>query len=166
MSSDHPAEYGWNTDMGVPLMEKLKADLKTALRGKNTEAKNTIRQIISEYPTLTIPLTLESGKKSFRLKKPDEITDEEILGIIQGLAKSEKTVLEFKNEATSDYLGMLELYLPRMATRAEIEEWVTANINFSDFKSPMQAMGPIMKHFGKLADGKLVKEVLQGLSEN
>ncbi|MFC1829430.1 GatB/YqeY domain-containing protein [Thermodesulfobacteriota bacterium] len=165
MPNKQDATYGWNTHMPISLMDKLKADLKTALLGKDTEAKNTIRQIISEYPNLTVPLTLESGKKSFRLKKPEEITDDDILGIIQGLAKSEKTVLEMKKEATSEYLRILELYLPKMATREEIANWIQENIDFSGFKSPMQAMGPIMKHFGKLADGKQVKEVLQGLSE-
>ncbi|MFC1515287.1 GatB/YqeY domain-containing protein [Thermodesulfobacteriota bacterium] len=165
MPNKQDATYGWDTDMPISLMDKLKADLKTALLGKDTEAKNTIRQIISEYPNLTVPLTLESGKKSFRLKKPEEITDDDILGIIQGLAKSEKTVLEMKKEATSEYLRILELYLPKMATREEIANWIQENIDFSGFKSPMQAMGPIMKHFGKLADGKQVKEVLQGLSE-
>lgn len=159
------AQYGWSADMPVSLLEKLKSDLKTAVRNRDTEAKNTIRQIMSEYPNLTVPLTLESGKKSFRLKKPDEISDDDILGIIQGLAKSEKTVLEMKKEAGSDYLRMLERYLPSMATREEIRQWITENIDFSDFKSPMQAMGPIMKHFGKLADGKRVKEVLAELSQ-
>lgn len=165
MAGDQVEGYGWNTDMSVSLLEKLKSDLKTAVRAKDTEAKNTIRQIMSEYPNLTVPLTLESGKKSFRLKKPEEISDDDILGIIQGLAKSEKTVLEMKKEETSGYLRILQLYLPRTATREEIAHWVIENIDFSDFKSPMQAMGPIMKHFGKLADGKLVKEVLEGLSE-
>lgn len=165
MTGDQVERYGWNTDMSVSLLEKLKSDLKTAVRAKDTEAKNTIRQIMSEYPTLTVPLTLESGKKSFRLKKPEEISDDDILGIMQGLAKSEKTVLEMKKEETSGYLRILELYLPGAATREEIAQWVIENIDFSDFKSPMQAMGPIMKHFGKLADGKLVKEVLEELSE-
>jgi hypothetical protein len=38
------------------------------------------------------------------------------------------------------------------------------NIDLSQYKSPMQAMGPIMKHFGKLADGNMVKQLLQDLS--
>jgi hypothetical protein len=29
----------------------------------------------------------------------------------------------------------------------------------------MQAMGPIMKHFGKQADGSLVKQILQDLAK-
>jgi hypothetical protein len=29
----------------------------------------------------------------------------------------------------------------------------------------MQAIGPVMKHFGKLAEGKLVKEILQDFNK-
>lgn len=145
----------------MTLLERLKADLKTAMLDKNTDLRNTVRQIMAEFPKLTVPLTLESGKKTSRPKKPEEITDQDIQDIIRGLVKSEKTVLELTKVETSAYLQILETYLPRMASRAEIEAWIEANIDFSQFKSPMQAMGPIMKHFGKLADGNLVKEILQ-----
>jgi hypothetical protein len=47
-----------------------------------------------------------------------------------------------------------------MATEEEITAWARENIDLSQFKSPMQAMGPIMKHFGKSADGNVVKKVL------
>jgi len=163
MLKEHVANYGWNRDMPISLLEKLKVDLKTAVLSKDAEGKNTIRLIMSEYPKLTVPLTLESGKKTTRLKKPEEITNDEILGIIQGLVKSEKIVLEIKKEVSSDYLRILESYLPQMATRTEIASWIEKNIDFSEFKKPMQAMGIIMKHFGKLADGNLVREVLQEL---
>ena len=52
-----------------------------------------------------------------------------------------------------------------MAGREEISAWIEANIDFSQFKSPMQAMGPIMKHFGKQADGSQVKEILQQMAK-
>ena len=61
---------------------------------KNEQVRNTLRLIMAEFPKLTVPLTLESGKKSTRLKKPDEITDDDVIGIIRGLSKSEQTVLE------------------------------------------------------------------------
>ena len=156
--------YGWNTDMGTPLLAKLKEDMKTAMRSKDNAVRDAVRQIMSEFPKLTVPLTLESGKKSTRLKSAEEITDDDIIGIIQGLVKSEKTVLELKKEASSPYLVAIEAYLPQMAAREEILAWIEKEIDFSLFKSPMQAMGPIMKHFGKQADGNLVKEILQGLA--
>ena len=156
--------YGWNKAMGTPLLPKLKEDMKTAMRNKDNAVRDAVRQVMSEFPKLTMPLTLDSGKKSTRLKTAEEITDDDIIGIIQGLVKSEKTVLELKKEATSPYLEAIQAYLPQMASRDEIFAWVEANIDLAKFKSPIQAMGPIMKHFGKQADGNLVKEIMQGLT--
>jgi len=155
------SDYGWNQEMSTTLLIKLKADLKTAMLGKDNAARDAIRQVMSEFPKLTVPLTLESGKKSFRCKKDEEITNDDILSIIQGLVKSEKVVLEIKKEASSPYLDILSMYLPTMADRAEILAWIDANVDFGQYKTPMQAMGPIMKHFGKAADGVLVKEILE-----
>ena len=154
-------EYGWNQDMKVSLHDKVRADLKAAMLGKDQEVRNTLRMIISEFPKLTVPLTLESGKKSTRLKKPEEIADDDVIGIIRGLAKSEQTVLEATGQATSDYLEILQFYLPQMMGREEIISWIRDNMDFSQYKNKMQAMGPVMKHFGKLADGKLVNQILK-----
>jgi uncharacterized protein YqeY len=153
--------YGWNPDMPLPLQVKLKEDLKQAMRDKDEAGRNTIRQVMSEFFKLTMPVTLEGGKKSTRPKQAEEITNDDIIGIIQGLIKSEHIVLEAKQEATSAYLQILEAYLPRQVARAEIVDWVRGNIDFSQFKNKMQAMGVIMKHFGKTADGKVVNDILK-----
>jgi uncharacterized protein YqeY len=155
------AEYGWNQEMPLTLLAKVKQDLKTAMLNKNEETRNAMRQIMAEFPKLTVPLTLESGKKSTRLKKPAEISNDDIIGIINGLVKSEQTVLEIKKEATSEYLEILQLYLPKMVSREEILAWIKENIDFSQYKNKIQAMGIIMKHFGKTADGKQVNQILQ-----
>jgi uncharacterized protein YqeY len=154
-------EYGWKPEMPLSLLEKIKQDLKKAMLNKDQEARNTMRQIMAEFPKLTVPLTLQSGKKSTRLKKPEEITNDDILGIINGLVKSEQTVLAAKKEATSEYLQILQSYLPQMVGREEIVAWIKGNIDFAQYKNKMQAMGVIMKHFGKAADGKLVNEILK-----
>jgi uncharacterized protein YqeY len=161
MSNPTSVDYGWVEGAEISLLEKIRQDLKAALHNKDHGVRDTLRQIISEFPNLTVPIQLESGKKTTRLKKPEEITDDDILDIIRRLVKSEKIVLEAKKETSSDYLQTLERYLPRMATRKEITAWVRANIDLEDFKSPLQAMGPVMKHFGKQADGNLVKQILQ-----
>jgi uncharacterized protein YqeY len=158
-------EYGWNEASGIPLLAKLRSDLKAAMLARNETVKGAIRIIISEFPTkITLPITLESGKKSSRPKHEDEITNDEIITVIMGLCKSEKLTLGFTGQPTSDYLQVLELYLPKMATEEEIMDWAKTNIDLSQFKSPMQAMGPIMKHFGKSADGNVVKKVLEAIA--
>lgn len=160
MTSNDTKHYGWGQNMQLSLLEKLKQDLKQAMLNKDAEVRNTVRQIMAEFPRLTVPITLESGKKTTRLKKPEEITNDDISGIINGLVKSEQTVLEAKKQATSEYLEILQTYLPQMASREEIVAWIRENIDFTQFKNKMQAMGPIMKHFGKQADGKQVNQIL------
>ena len=164
MTNQKLSEYGWNKKTGMTLPDKIKNDLKTAMKNKHHEVRDAIRQVMSEYAGLTVPITLDSGKKTTRPKKHEEITDDDVLGIIRKLVKSEKILLEAKKEKTSEYLQALECYLPQMASREEIATWITENINFSEFKSPMQAMGPIMKHFGKQADGNIVKQILQEMN--
>jgi uncharacterized protein YqeY len=159
--TDRPP-YGWNDAMDVSLLSKVKADLKTALLKKDDAVKSALRMIMGEFPRLTVPITLESGKKTTRVKSPEEITDEDIQGIIRALVKSEKAVLQAKQEKDSDYIDILSSYLPEMATREDILAWIAAN-DLSQFKSPLQAIGPIMKHFGKLADGNMVKAILKEL---
>ena len=165
MNASPDVPYGWNSSMDQALQIKLKQDLKAAMRQKDDAVRDTIRQIMAEYPGLTVPITLESGKKTTRPKKAEEITDDDIIDIIRKLVKSEKTVLEARKEATSDYLETLTLYLPQMATTEEITAWIQSNVDLSQFKSPVQAMGPIMKHFGKRADGNTVKQLLKEMTQ-
>ena len=164
MTNTNTGNYGWDKDMQIPLFKKLKDDLKRAMLGRDNQIRDTIRIIMGEYPSLTVPIELKSGKKTTRVKKPEEITNDDLLGIIRKLVKSEKTVLEIQKKDSSEYLTILETYLPKMATKEEISAWITENIDFSEYKNSMQAMGTIMKHFGKLADGNLVKQLLQGLN--
>jgi len=156
--------YGWDDSMNMGLLEKLRADLKSSMLNKDNGVKDAIRVIMSEFPKLTVPITLETGKKTTRPKRPEEITNDDIIDIIKGLTKSEKITLELKKEASSEYLEILEKYMPQLASTDEITAWIKENINFADYKSPMQSMGAIMKHFGKRADGSIVKEILQTLT--
>jgi uncharacterized protein YqeY len=158
-------EYGWNQDMDISLHDKIRLDLKNSMLQKQNDIRDALRVIMGEFPKLTVPITLESGKKTFRVKKPEEITDDDLLGIMGGLAKSEKSVLELQKKESSPYLKVLGSYLPEMAGSEEVMTWINENIDLAEYKSPMQAMGTIMKHFGKLADGNMVKGLLQELSK-
>ncbi len=164
MSENSDGSYGWDNKMGIPLQEKLKTDLKTAMKSKDNTVRDAIRLIMGEYPKLTVNITLESGKKTTRVKRQEEITDEDLHTIIRSLVKSEKILLEAKKETESDYLKLLQFYLPKMAEKSDILAWINENIDMASLKNMNQAMGPIMKHFGKTADGKMVQEILKELS--
>ena len=130
----------------MTLQDKLKDDLKAAMKAKDTAKKDAIRVVMGEMA--------RADKK--------KLGDDEILGILKKLIKSEKEMLEKSSQGkTSTFIEIIEAYLPQMATAEEVRQWIAANVDFSAHKNKMQAMGPIMAHFGGSADGNLVKQVLQ-----
>jgi uncharacterized protein YqeY len=130
----------------MKLQKMIKKDLTVAIKAKDEEKKNALRVILGEFGRLATK----------------ELSDDEALKIMKKLMKSEKEVLQKKGEAgDSAFIRVIENYLPKMATEAEIKQWIEQNIDFSEFKTKMQAMGIIMQHFGSTADGNSVKKILQ-----
>lgn len=135
----------------MTLQEKIKNDLKTAMKAKDDDKKNTIRIIMGEFARLD----------------SKEVADEDVIKILKKLIKSEKETLEragdSSGEGESSFIRIIEEYLPKMASQEEIKAWIEKNVDFSAYKNKMQAMREIMTHFGSGADGNTVKNILQGM---
>ncbi|MCG6974244.1 MAG: GatB/YqeY domain-containing protein [Desulfobacterales bacterium] len=130
----------------MTLQKKIKTDLSAAIKAKDENKKAALRVILGEFGRL--------DKK--------ELSDDEAVKILKKLIKSEKEVLEQKGDTgNSAFIEIVESYLPKMASDEEISAWIRQNIDFSQYKNKMQAMGVIMKHFGATADGNVVKDILQ-----
>jgi len=127
------------------LQDKMKKDLMEAMKAKDADRKEVLRVIMGEF-----------GRQD---KK--EISDADVIKIVKKLVKSEKEVLEHSGASElSPFITIAESYLPQLAGEEEIRSWVSENIDFAQFNNKMQAMKPIMEHFGSNADGNLVKKVL------
>lgn len=131
----------------MTLQERIKNDLMDAIKTKDVEQREALRVVLGEF---------DRGESK-------ELTDDEVVGVLRRLGKSERETLELKGEADSGFLRTIEAYLPKMATDEEIAAYIRENIDFSEFRNKMQAMAPIMKHFGTTADGNAVKRVLQSM---
>ncbi len=129
----------------MKLQEKIQAELQVSIKAKDTARTGAVRILIGEFQ-----------------RQPQKVlTDDQVIAIIKKLIKSEKELLASAKQETSDFLTIMETYLPRQANRQEIADWIAANIDFSTFGSRMQAMKPIMAHFGSATDGNTVKDILQ-----
>jgi uncharacterized protein len=134
--------------MDMTLQERIKKDLAAAMKARDEEKKSILRVVMGEFA--------RQAQKA--------LPDAEVAKIIRKLVKSEKEVLAQSGGGETDrFIEVAESYLPRMAAEEEIAAWIEANIDFSRFKNKMQAMGPIMAHFGASADGNRVKKVLQNM---
>jgi uncharacterized protein YqeY len=130
------------------LQTQIKKDLAAAMKAKDDVKKNAIRVILGEFG---------------RLEKK-ELSDDDVLKVLKKLIKSEKEMLQQSGRGLdSEFLKVVESYLPQMVSDAEIAEWIRGHIDFSQYKNKMQAMGAIMGHFGPTADGSRVKQILQNL---
>ncbi|MHB1349253.1 MAG: hypothetical protein C4563_09645 [Desulfobulbus sp.] len=127
------------------LQNSIRDDLKKAMKAKDEARLSALRVLIGEFQ--------RQGKK--------ELDDGEVVAIIRKLIKAERETLDRTGQATSPYLEVIESYQPRQASEDEIRAWIKANIDFSQLKNKMQAMRPIMTHFGSTADGDTVKKVLE-----
>jgi len=120
----------------------------SAMKAKDEVRKDTLRVAMGEF-----------GRADSK-----ELSDGAVIKILKKLIKSEKeTLAQVGSEEDSSFIQIIDAYLPQLADDNEITSWVKANIDFSQYKSRMQAMGPIMKHFGARADGNVVKAILQKL---
>ena len=130
----------------MTLQENIKKDLTQAMKDKDTVRKDALRVILGEF-----------GRAETKA-----LSDNEVVKVLKKLLKSEREVLEKKGEESdSEFVRVVEAYLPQMATEEEIKAWISENVDFSQFKNKMQAMRPIMQHFGDTADGDMVKKILQ-----
>ncbi|MHB8789414.1 MAG: GatB/YqeY domain-containing protein [Desulfobulbaceae bacterium] len=127
------------------LQSSIHDDLKKAMKAKDEARISALRVMLGEFQ--------RQGKK--------ELDDGEVVAIIRKLIKAERETLDRTGQATSPYLEIIESYQPRQAGEEEIQTWIAANIDFSQLKNKMQAMRPIMAHFGSAADGDTVKKVLE-----
>lgn len=127
------------------LQESIKAELPTSIKNRDRVRTGAVRILIGEFQ-----------------RQPEKVlTDDQVIGIIKKLVKSERELLAASGESSSDFIEVMEGYLPKQASEDEIAVWIKENIDFSTFNNKMQAMKPIMAHFGSSTDGNMVKNILQ-----
>lgn len=128
----------------MSMQQDFQNGLKVAMKAKDTDTLGAIRILIGE----------------FQRQPEKELSDEKVIGIIKKLIKSERELLAAAGEETSGFLTVMEGFMPTQVSPEDVREWVEANIDFSAFGNKMQAMKPIMAHFGTSVDGNVVKSVL------
>jgi uncharacterized protein YqeY len=127
------------------LQQSISAELQVSIKNRDSARTGAVRILIGEFQ-----------------RQPEKVlSDEQVVGIIKKLLKSERELLAASGQSTSDFIEVLEGYLPEQASEDEIRKWIQENIDFSGFKNKMQAMKPIMAHFGSSVDGNTVKNILQ-----
>lgn len=145
------------------LLDQLNADLKDAMRQGDEVRKLTLRAVKTAIRQEEV-----AGDEARTL------SDEEVVSVIAKQAKQRRdSIAEFKKGGRQDLvqqeeaeLQVLEAYLPRQLTRAEIAEQakqVIAEVGASGPRDMGNVMRPLMDRLRGQADGKVVSQVVQEL---
>jgi uncharacterized protein len=139
--------------------------LKEAMRAKDQVRVDTLRGALAAF---TNELVAKGRKPT------EELSDDEVITVVKRLAKQRKDSIEqFTKggraelaEKEAAELKILEVYLPQMASREEIEKVARAKkeeMGVTDAAGMGKLMGAVIKEFQGRADGGDVKAVVQAL---
>ena len=143
------------------LKEKLLEDLKSAMKDKNVNRKNTVQMVRAAI------LQVEKDKKI-------ELNDDQILEVIakefkkrnDSLSDYEKSGREDLISQIKEEMTVLEEYLPKKLSEEELTVKIKEIISEVGATS-MKDMGKIMKsakeQLGVTADGKMINEIVKKL---
>ena len=145
----------------MPLVDEIQKDMYKAMKEKEKERINALRNII--------------GKLKYRyIDKGDKLTEQEEIKVIQSLAKQRRESIEmYKQGGRNDLvetetkeLSIIEEYLPQAMSEEEVRRLVRETVKETGAES-MSDLGKVMplvmkKGAGKV-DGKIAQEIFREL---
>ena len=143
----------------MSIIDEIQHDLHEAMKKKEKEKTNTLRNII--------------GKLKYKIiEKGEEITEQEEIKVIQSLAKQRKDSIEmYKKGERSDLvkiesteLSIINEYLPQALSEEEVKSLVKDSVEESGAQSIAdlgKIMPIIMKKGAGRVNGKLAQQILR-----
>ena len=147
----------------MALETQIQKDIMAAMKEKDTVRLNAVRSIKS---AILLAKTSEGGSK--------ELTDADIVKLIQKLAKQRKEAAEQYVAAGRQELAdnemneaaVLDTYLPKQLSEAEVEtkiREIVARVGASKPSDMGKVMGVATKELAGLAEGRLISGIVKNL---
>ncbi|MDP3118867.1 MAG: GatB/YqeY domain-containing protein [Sulfuricurvum sp.] len=140
----------------MSLKEQINTDIKTAMKEKEVVKRDALR-------------LLSSAMKQIEVDERKELSDEDIIKIIQKQVKQRNDSMTQYKEAGRDDLyeieaaeaAIFETYLPKQLSDEELQAAIGAiitEVNATTLKDIGKIMAAASKSIGALADGKRINE--------
>ena len=147
----------------MSLKVRISEEIKSAMKAKDKVRLETVR---------SIKKVILEKESSVRPTGQEALTEAQELEILTQLAKQRRESIEQYSQAgrtdlaeqASAELGIIETYLPRQLSDAEIEaavEQIVTQVGATSLKDLGKVMGPAMQQLKGKADGKKVQEVVK-----
>lgn len=140
----------------MSLREQINNDIKTAMKEKNNAVRDALR-------------LLSSAMKQIEVDERKELSDEDVIKIIQKQVKQRNDAMTQYREAGREDLyeqeaseaAIFEAYLPQQLSDEELEsalKEIITQVGATSMKDIGKVMGAASKTLGASADGKRINE--------
>ena len=145
----------------MSILERLKADLKEAMKAKDITKRDTIRMVMSAV-------------KQIEVDERRDVSEEDMIKILQKAIKQREDAIGFAKEGGRDDLikaneseiAILEKYLPKQLSDEELESTVKSiidEVGATSMKEMGKVMGVATKKLAGKADGKRINQTVKKL---
>ena len=152
-----------NTDKTMELEKRIQADMVAAMKAKEAVKLSSLRAIKA---AIMLAKTAEGAT--------GEVSDQDIVKIIQKLVKQRKESAQQYNDAGRPELAAnevaemeaMEVYLPKQLTEAEVEAElvkIIAEVGATQPSEMGKVMGVATKRLAGLADGRVISTLVKKL---
>lgn len=152
-----------NTDKTMELEKRIQADMVSAMKAKEAVKLSSLRAIKA---AIMLAKTAEGAT--------GEVSDQDIVKIIQKLVKQRKESAQQYNDAGRPELAAnevaemeaMEVYLPKQLSEAEVEAElvkIIAEVGATQPSEMGKVMGVATKRLAGLADGRVISTLVKKL---
>ena len=152
--------YSTSSTCLFSIVDEVTAEMKTAMKAKDTTRLATIRLIRSAFANAQIE------------EKTDALTDEQAVNCLRKMAKMRlESILMFKDGGAEDRaaaeqaeLDVIGRWLPQLADEELTRKWVVEAIEVTgvnDMSKMGMVMGALMKNHKAELDGKLAQRIVK-----
>lgn len=145
----------------MSLKERIKNDIKEAMRAKETQKRDTLRNI-------------QTSIKQIEVDERKELTDSEVEAILaKYLKQREDAASQFAEAGRSDLvekeefeIALVKSYLPEPLSDEELEtilKEIVAKVGASSMKEMGEVMGVAKAQIGSRADGGRINQIVKQL---
>ena len=132
----------------MSLTSKIQADMRSGMKSKNADLVSTIRLLLAAI-------------KQQEIDKREQLTDSDVLTIVEKLVKQRRESIQIYTEAgrndlaskESAELEILTTYLPKQLSDEEVELIIQETLSSSDAREPKD-MGKVMAALKTQLSGK------------
>lgn len=132
----------------MSLTSKIQADMRSAMKSKNADFVSTIRLLLAAI-------------KQQEIDKREQLTDSDVLTIVERLVKQRRESIQIYTEAgrndlaskESAELEILTTYLPKQLSDEEVESIIQETLSSLDAREPKD-MGKVMAALKTQLSGK------------